>query len=215
MDSATVNVNPEADLSLTKAASNTSPSVDDEVDYTLTANNAGPNDATGVTISDPLPAGMDFIDATPGCDNETGTVTCDVGTVPYGESTSVTIRTHTSGAVAGMAIGNLATVTGDDFDPNTANNQASATINVQPFVDLALDKVASNPTPGAGGTVTYTLTLTNTGTTPATGVTVTDPLPSGCRSSHRPPARAAAAPRAKPSSATSGRSRRAARRWPR
>ena len=178
MDSATVNVNPEADLSLTKAASNTSPSVDDEVDYTLTASNAGPNDATGVTISDPLPAGMDFIDATPGCDNENGTVTCNVGTVPSGGSASVTIRTHTSSAVAGMSVTNLATVSSDDLDPNPANNQASATINVQPFIDLALTKVASNPAPAAGGPVTYTLTLTNSGTSPATGATIIDPLPS-------------------------------------
>ncbi|MBV8950265.1 MAG: DUF11 domain-containing protein, partial [Actinobacteria bacterium] len=54
-DSATVNVNPLADLSLTKAVSNPNPAVDDEVAYTLTAGNAGPNDGTGVTIHDSLP----------------------------------------------------------------------------------------------------------------------------------------------------------------
>ena len=85
-DSATVNVNPEADLSLTKTASTTNPAVDDEVDYTLTASNAGPNDATGVTIVDSLPPGLAFIDATPGCDNQNGTITCDLGTVPAGGS---------------------------------------------------------------------------------------------------------------------------------
>ena len=178
-DSATVNVNPEADLSLTKTASNPNPAVDDEVDYTLTASNAGPNDATGVTIQDSLPAGLDFIDASPGCDNENGTVKCDVGTIATGATASVTIRTHTTAAVAGMSVGNLATVSGNEQDPTPANNQAAATITVQPLVDLELKKVASNPAPAAGGPVSYSLTLLNNGPSPATGVTITDPLPTG------------------------------------
>ena len=77
-------VNPQADLSLTKTVSNPNPGIDDEVDYTLTASNAGPNEATGVTITDSLPAGLDFIDASPGCDNNNGTVTCDLGTIASG-----------------------------------------------------------------------------------------------------------------------------------
>ena len=78
-----------------------------------------------------------------------------------------------------MAVTNLATVSSDDLDPNPANNQASATINVQPLVDLGLTKVASNPAPAAGGPVSYTLTLTNSGPSPATAATITDPLPTG------------------------------------
>ncbi len=101
MDSATLNVNPEADLSLTKTASNTNPTVNDAVDYTLTASNAGPNDATGVTIVDALPPGLAFIDATPGCDDRDGTITCDLGTVLAGGSVAVTVRTHTTNAIAG------------------------------------------------------------------------------------------------------------------
>ncbi len=178
-NAASVTVNPQTDLSLTKTASTQTPDVDDEVDYTLTAHNGGPNDATGVTIQDSLPAGLDFLDATPGCNNEAGTVTCDIGAIANGDSASVTIDTRTTAAIAGTAIGNLASVTGNEFDPDTINNQASATVDVQPLVDLDLNKVASNPTPSAGGTVTYTLSLVNHGPSAATGVTVTDPLPSG------------------------------------
>ena len=132
-----------------------------------------------MTIQDSLPAGLDFLDATPGCDNTNGTVICDIGALASGDSASVTIKTRTTAAIAGSAIGNLASVTGNEFDPDTANNQASTTVDVQPLVDLDLDKVASNPTPSAGGTVTYTLSLVNHGPSAATGVTVTDPLPSG------------------------------------
>ena len=178
-DHASLVVNPQADLSLAKTVSSANPSTDDEVQYTLTAHNAGPNDATGVTIHDSLPAGLDFIDASPGCDNQSGTVTCDLGTLASGDSVSVTIDARTTAALAGTVVGNLATVSGNELDPNPANNQATATITVQPLVDLRLTKAVSNPSPPAGGPVTYTLSLVNNGPSPATGVTITDPLPNG------------------------------------
>ena len=178
-NAAAVTVNPQADLSLTKTVSDPNPSTDDEVQYTLTAHNAGPNDATGVTIHDSLPAGLDFLDASPGCDNQSGTVICDIGTLATGDSASVTIDARTTAAISGTVVGNLATVSANELDPTPANNQAAATISVRPLVDLKLTKVASNPTPAAGGPVTYTLTLTNSGPSTATGVTLTDPLPSG------------------------------------
>jgi large repetitive protein len=178
-NAASVTVNPQTDLSLTKTAANKTPDVDDEVDYTLTAHNGGPNDATGVTIQDSLPAGLDFLDATPGCDNNAGTVSCHIDALASGDSASVTIKTRTTAAIAGTAIGNLASVTGNEFDPDTTNNQAGTTVDVQPLVDLDLNKVASNPSPTAGGTVTYTLSLVNHGPSAATGVLITDPLPSG------------------------------------
>ena len=178
-NAAAVTVNPQADLSLTKAVSDPNPGTDDEVQYTLTAHNAGPNDATGVTIRDSLPAGLDFLDASPGCDNQNGTVICDIGTLATGDSVSVTIDARTTAAISGAVVGNLATVSGNELDPTPANNQAAASIQVQPLVDLDLTKVASNPTPPAGGPVSYTLTLVNNGPSPATGVTLTDPLPNG------------------------------------
>ena len=92
---------------------------------------------------------------------------------------SVTIDARTTAAISGAVVGNLATVSGNELDPTPANNQAAATITVRPLVDLKLTKVASNPTPAAGGPVSYTLTLVNNGPSPATGVTLTDPLPSG------------------------------------
>ena len=211
-NAAAVTVNPQADLSMTKAVSDTNPGTDDEVQYTLTAHNAGPNDATGVTIHDSLPAGLDFLDASPGCDNENGTVSCDIGTLATGDSASVTIDARTTALISGTVVGNLATVSGNELDPTPANNQAAASITVRPLVDLKLTKVASNPTPTAGGPVTYTLTLLNNGPSPATGVMITDPLPSGLsfQSASRRP-RATAAPPGKRSPASSVRLPRAGR----
>ncbi|MBV8954549.1 MAG: DUF11 domain-containing protein, partial [Solirubrobacterales bacterium] len=178
-DAAAVVVNPEADLSLSKTVSNPSPATDAEVNYTLTARNAGPNDASNVKITDSLPAGLEFIDASPGCDNASGAITCTIATLASGDTSSVTIRARTTAAVAGASLGNLASVSAAERDPSPANNDASATINVQPLVDLDLLKAASNPTPTSGGAVSYTLTLVNKGPSPATGAKIADALPSG------------------------------------
>ena len=178
-DVSSLTVAPRADLSLTKTVSNSNPRTDDEVEYTLTASNAGPNEATGVTIRDLLPAGLDLIDASPGCDSAGGVVTCALGSLANGEDASVTIRARTTSALAGSSVTNTATISAEEEDPNLANNEASATINVAPLVDLELTKVASNPSPTVGGPVSFLLTLLNHGPSPATGVAISDPLPAG------------------------------------
>ena len=77
-----------------------------------------------MTIHDSLPAGLDFIDASPGCENSNGTVTCDIGTLASGDSASVTIRVRTTPAIADSTVGNLASVTANELDPDPSNNQA-------------------------------------------------------------------------------------------
>ena len=76
---------------------------------------------------------------------------------------------------------NTAVIThSDQFDPNTANNAASATITPPPQqADLGLSKTVSNATPNVGDTVTFTVALSNSGPNTATNVTVTDLLPAG------------------------------------
>jgi choice-of-anchor A domain-containing protein/uncharacterized repeat protein (TIGR01451 family) len=63
----TINVTPQqADLVLTKSVDNPTPNVGQDVTYTIYLANTGPNDATNVTVSDPLPTGLQFVSAMPG-----------------------------------------------------------------------------------------------------------------------------------------------------
>lgn len=72
---------------------------------------------------------------------------------------------------------NTASVTGDVPDPNPANNTDTADTTVNSQADLSVTKIG-NPDPViAGETLTYTLTITNNGPSDATGVTLTDDLP--------------------------------------
>ena len=177
--SAVLPVDQEADLSLTKTGSSANPSVGDLLTYTLTASNAGPNDATGVTITDPVPPGLAFSDASDGCTNVSGTVTCAIGDIPSGGHVTVKVMAWVLDSAAATSFTNLATVSGDQPDPDPGNNQATANTEVPPFVNLRMTKSASNTSPAAGSDVTYTIAVSNDGPSTASGVTLRDPLPGG------------------------------------
>ena len=72
---------PPADLFLTMSDSPDPVTAGTNLTYTITVTNNGPTDATGVTVSDPLPAGVSFVSANPtqGSCSGTTTVTCDLG----------------------------------------------------------------------------------------------------------------------------------------
>jgi uncharacterized repeat protein (TIGR01451 family) len=122
---------PSADLSLTKTASVSSTTVGDQFSYTLTVKNAGPQDSTATTVSDPLPSQVALVSATASqgsCSGAT-TVTCSLGTVANGGSATVTITVK---AVTAGTATNTASVTGGLTDPNPANNSASASVTINP-----------------------------------------------------------------------------------
>jgi hypothetical protein len=91
----------------------------------------GPADASGVSVSDPLPSGVSLVTATPsqgGCTG-TSTITCALGSLLNGATATVTISVvpgHTG------TLSNTATVSASNSDPNAGNNSATATTTVSP-----------------------------------------------------------------------------------
>jgi uncharacterized repeat protein (TIGR01451 family) len=167
----------QADLALTKTASNPTPLVGDTVTFTVTLNNAGPDTATNVRINDLLPSGLSFVSAAPSqgsYDNSTGVWT--VGSVA---TSAAPVLTLTARVNSPNALTNTATIGhSDQFDPNTSNNSANATETPQQ-ADLALAKIVSDPAPNVGDTITFTVSLRDLGPNTATNVQVTDLLPAG------------------------------------
>src|SRR5262249_49292537 len=122
------------------------------------------NAATGVTVTDTLPAGLGYVSASPSqgtCAQAAGTITCDLGGLAPGASATVTVVAST--AAAGSFTSNLS-VSATQPDPNPANNSATATtlVGAAGATDLALTGSASAPV-AAGDSLTYTLTATNNG----------------------------------------------------
>lgn len=126
---ANVTVNPAANLALSLSVSPASPVVGVDLTYTLVVANNGPQPATAVTLSDPLPAGATFVSASAsaGTCSGTTTVSCSLGTVVGG--TSVTVRIVVRPA-AGGTLNNTASVAAAESDPDLANNAAAAATNV-------------------------------------------------------------------------------------
>ncbi|MBE2317197.1 DUF11 domain-containing protein [Solirubrobacter sp. CPCC 204708] len=174
---ADVTVRPIADLALAKTAPPTV-AAGGALTWQLTVTNHGPRDATGVTISDPLPAGTTFSSADPGCGIAAGVVTCAVGALANGASASRSVTVTVPHALAGTTVLNTATVRADQGDDDPSDDTATATTQVGPSANLAI--VKSGPAAvEAGGTVAWTLAVSNAGPSTATAVRVIDTLPSG------------------------------------
>jgi uncharacterized repeat protein (TIGR01451 family) len=168
----------QADLALAKTVDNPTASVGDPVTYLVTLTNLGPDAATNVQVTDLLPSGLSFQSATVSQGTySSSTGFWNVGTVTAGGSQTLQIVAL---VVSTSPQTNTASIThADQFDPNTANNTASATESPQQMADLALSKTVANPFPNVGDAITFTVTLSNNGPGDATNVQVTDQLPAG------------------------------------
>lgn len=185
-DQASVSIAPQQiDLSLTKAVDNSSPNVGEVVTFTLTINNAGPSTATGVAVTDTLPGGLTFVSASPSQGNFSSTGGLwTVGELASGASATLnlTARVISAGTKTNSAQVTAAGQADIDSTPNNSDpaedDQASVAVNPQ-VADLSLTKVADSTSPNVSQNVVYTITLNNAGPSAATGVQVTDLLPSG------------------------------------
>jgi uncharacterized repeat protein (TIGR01451 family) len=127
-------VSPKIDLVITKVASPNPVTLGNNVTYTLTVTNKGPNQANNVVMTDSLPSEVNFVSLTTDKGTCTGTnaITCNFGQVAVGEIITVTIvvKPTTTGTIT-----NTAVVAGTEQELNPADNTASATVTVNgPFV---------------------------------------------------------------------------------
>lgn len=115
------------DLSITKTDSPDPVIQGNNLIYTVSVTNNGPNDATIVVVTDNLPASsdVDFVSATSTCQKTGNTVTCELGTVTNGATKTVTIVVK---AKKHGTLSNTATVASPD--DTTMNNSATATTTV-------------------------------------------------------------------------------------
>ena len=112
-----------------------------DVVYTLTARNLGPTIATGVVVSDPVPAGTTFVSAGAGCSLVAGVVRCNAGTLNPGQTVTFTFTVR---AGSGTSIVNTATITGNQPDPIPGNNSATV------ITEINLNPICTAATTGLG-----------------------------------------------------------------
>ncbi len=135
---------PEADLSVAVVAAPSPAITGTTVTLTLTVTNAGPTAATGVTVTDQIPAGLSLVScaATGGgvCGGTSTAPAVTFASIPAGQSAVVTLTAQLACDLTdGAVLTNTATVSGGPFDPVPGNNTATTTIDV------------SNPAPAISG----------------------------------------------------------------
>jgi uncharacterized repeat protein (TIGR01451 family) len=133
-----------ADLSVTKADSPDPVTAGDNLTYTVTVTNNGPDPATSVTVTDNLPPETTFVScsSTGGgvCGGSGNNRTVTFTSLASGESETITLVTSVNCSVVdGTVISNTATVSSFTPDPDTTNNSATTTT------------TASNPPPTITG----------------------------------------------------------------
>lgn len=149
--------------------------------YTLRIDNNGPNGATGVTLTDNIPAGSTFVDVatTAGsCGEAAGVVSCTLGNIPFNTFQTVTIRVRLPSAGVWT---NTATASSATNDPNTSNNVNSLQdTTATQAADLSLVATPSAANVVAGEAYSYALQAVNNGPDAADGSQrITFTVPSG------------------------------------
>src|SRR5256884_2850 len=117
-------VNTSHNLTLAKSDSPDPALAGNNITYTLTVTNNGPSDATGVSLSDAIPAGTSFVSATGGGTLTAGVVGWNLTTITSGSFFSndpATTEIYTLSLHDALPI----CTTSGVFDPDTSDNTAT------------------------------------------------------------------------------------------
>ncbi|MDD3754663.1 MAG: Ig-like domain-containing protein, partial [Methanobacterium sp.] len=155
-------------------------------EYIIDVKNYGPDDATGVIVTIDLGNKLQYI----GYNSRSGgtvtingnILTWNIGTIsrtgnpnkPGTASIELLCRIIGTGDVTLHA-----NVTGNEYDPNLANNAGQWDISIEKSADVKVTQTVDNPSPNIGDTITFTITVTNNGgPDDATNIEITDQIPS-------------------------------------
>ncbi len=132
---------PVSDMSVSTTHAPDSPMVGEQLTYSITVDNNGPLDNTGVVLTVTLPASATFVSAsidTGSCgDVSDGTVTCTIGDMASGVSVVAQIIVTAPGEATTLTLS--ATLVADVADPTPGDNVSSEAVTVIDVVDLIIE----------------------------------------------------------------------------
>jgi len=141
---------PFVDIAVTKADSPDPVQIGQNLTYTITVFNRSPNLASNVTMTDTLPASVNFVSVTPsqGSCGGTSTVNCSLGQLfAFSQATVTLVVTPTiAGPLSNTATAPYSSI----LDPNQDDNSATASTTVLPAGATPTPSPATpTPTPAA------------------------------------------------------------------
>jgi uncharacterized repeat protein (TIGR01451 family) len=176
------------DLVINKSDGGASTTPSGTITYTLSYSNTGTTPATGVIITETVPANTTFnaVASTANWNclpntSENSVCTMSIGSLAGNAKGSVNFVVIVANPVlTGVTqITNTAIIADDGTkgaDPTPANNSSTDTTPVT-TINLAISKTDGGVSSTPGATLVYTLTYTNTGTSSASGVVITETVP--------------------------------------
>ena len=167
----------------TLASSDITPAEGDTVSFQIVVTNNGVVQATNVSLTDLLPAGITFTGAVEslGSYNQ-ATGLYNIGTLNVGQSATLTLSGTVDVGQGGNTITNVTTAaTGDQMDLTAAGDDLNETVVIDNTTDLVTVKTlaSGDSTPEEGDTVIFDITVTNISGAQATNVSLIDSLPTG------------------------------------
>ncbi len=167
-------------LTIAKAAISETLEPADVVTYTITYANNSPVNVTGAIITDVVPAGLSNVTPLDGGIYVTvsRTLTWTIGAIASGAGPYTARFTATVDSPTAAANPLVNTVSIDSVETDPAVASSSSFINY-PAPQIVLQKSASPTLIDAGKDVTFTLRYQNVGSADATGVVITDAIPTG------------------------------------
>jgi LPXTG-site transpeptidase (sortase) family protein len=175
-----------ADLAVNKTVTPSSPSTGSVITYTITLNNNGPSQATGIVLTDTLPAGITLRTPTPASYNPSNG-RWSVGTLANGASATLRLSaTVDPDSLGKIIVNSIDGLYSDTPDLNLNNNTASATFSVQATQvrGIVSDRKTGTPLTSAkveildSASRLYSVNTTTTGWYTFTN-TITTPLATG------------------------------------
>lgn len=197
------NASAQADLSIEKTVDNPNPKVGEEITFTITITNAGPQTATGVEVTDQVRSGYtNIINISNGGNTVNNEVVWSGLTVPYvngdANASKIVLTLKVTVERDGEYDNRVQITASDQVDPDSdpskgfdvddgrdgtpdnIDDDESTIVSVKPEVaDLSITKTVDNPTPEVGERIVFTISVSNAGPNTATNVYVEDVLPSG------------------------------------
>ena len=181
-----------ADVQIVKTPNDGTVSAGDQISFSLSWTNEGEGKATGVVVSDDLPAGGGFDWSISGSTGTGSTcaitgnvgsqvVTCTIGSIVGNPNFpnaapvngTVTVVSNTSKASCGV-VDNTGKITSDNDGTDT--DPGKITVECP---DVTVTKTPDGGSVDAGDDITWAIKVENLGPGTATGVTAHDPLPAG------------------------------------
>lgn len=126
-----------ADISVVKTVDNPNPLANENVNFTITVANNGPENATEVDVNETLPSGLTLVQATPskGTYNQISKIWA-IGSLANNTSATLLIEASVNSGVTADSLVNKAFLLGlNQFDNNATNDTSTAVVKISDQID--------------------------------------------------------------------------------